>query len=577
MNAPRYFRHPQDPGQRQYEALRASFLDRLPAKLVAQRFQMTPGYVHLLRHRFRQGLLTFTFRPSDVPGARRGTPADIRARIVELRRGHSISAGQIAEIVEDEGTDLSVRTVERILREAGFPKLPRRTQLAIGQTRAHTAVPAVSSRVSLDAIEGTTLATDLAGLFVFLPFIEQLDLPGLVARAGLPGSKPIPALQYFLSFLALKLAGTERLSHTNDHNFDVGLGLFAGLNVLPKCTAMSSYAYSLDGPVIDRLQRGMVQSGHRLGLYKAKTINLDFHAVPHWGDESVLDKNWVGTRNKGIKSALTVFAQDCDSKLILYSQADIRRREADDQVLDFVAFWRRIARSVRPTLVFDSRFTSYRQLDRLDEQGIRFITLRRRGVNLIREALRLPASAWDRVTIAHEKRKFQHPLVAESRVHLRGYPTHKSLRQIIMRGNGHEKPTFLVTNDFRTLVEVIISRYARRWNIENGIAEAVKFFHLNSLSSPILVKVHFDVVLTAIADTLYYLLAQHLRGFEECDAPRIFRHFIRGKGQITVTDDEIVVRFPKRAHNPLLRSINWSDLPNRISWLGRRRLRFEWL
>jgi hypothetical protein len=146
-----------------------------------------------------------------------------------------------------------------------------------------------------------------------------------------------------------------------------------------------------------------------------------------------------------------------------------------------------------------------------------------------------------------------------------------------MRGTGHEKPTFLITNDCRTAVELIISRYARRWNVENTIAEAVKFFHLNALSSPILVKVHFDVVLTMIADTLYYLLAKRLRGFEECNAPQIFRHFIRGKGQVTVTADEIHVRYPKRAHNPLLRAVPWSKLPERVSWLGDRRLRLDWL
>ena len=145
-----------------------------------------------------------------------------------------------------------------------------------------------------------------------------------------------------------------------------------------------------------------------------------------------------------------------------------------------------------------------------------------------------------------------------------------------MRDNGHEKPTFLITNDDDSPIEVLVSRYAQRWNIENGLAEAVKFFNLNALSSPILVKVHFDVVLTMIADTLYYLLARRLRGFEECNASRIFRHFVRGKGQITVDKDEVVVLFPKRAHNPVLRAIDWTNLPDRVSWLGNRRLRFEW-
>lgn len=574
MDQAHYFRHPTSDGQRHYEVLRASFLERLSAPIVAQRFQLTPGNVRVLRHRFKKGLLTFSFRPSNVPGARRGTPAEVRARIVEMRREHGISAGQIAEILDNEEVELSVRTVERILREAGLPRLPRRTQLAIGQTRAHTTVPETSRRLAPDELDSASVSSEVAGVFLFLPFLEQMRLPEKVARLALPGSKPIPALNYFLSFLALKLAGTERLSHANDHNFDAGLGLFAGLNVLPKCTAMSTYAYSLDGAAVDRLQAATVSAGHRLGLYGSDTINLDFHAVPHWGEQSVLDKNWVGARGKGIKSALTVFAQDSTSKLILYTQADIRRSEADEQVTEFVAFWRKIAKSVSATLVFDSRFTSYCQLAKLDAQGVRFITLRRRGASLIRAAESLPASAWSRVTVDHPKRKFRRPLVHESRVRLPGYPS--PMRQIIMRDNGHEKPTFLISNDDESPIAVLVSRYARRWNVENGIAEAVKFFNLNALSSPILVKVCLDVVMTMIADTLYYLLAQRLRGFEECNAPKIFRHFIRGKGQITVAGDEIVVRFPKRAHNPILRAIDWRKLPDRATWLGNRRLRFEW-
>ena len=574
MDTERYFRHPDADGQRQYEVLRASFLERLPARIVAERFQLTAGNVRVLRHRFKKGLLTFSFRPADAPGARRGTPAEVRSRIIQMRREHAVSAGQIAEILDEDGIELNVRTVERILREAGLPKLPRRTRMAIGQTLDRTTVPEPSKKLSRRELEGRSASSDVAGIFLFIPFLEQLGIPKLFPRLGLPGSKPIPALQYALSFLALKLAGTERLSHADDHNFDEGLGLFAGLNVLPKCTAMSTYAYSLDRKTVDRLQAGVASAGHQLGLYQSPTINLDFHATPHWGDESVLDKNWVGTRGKGIKSALTVLAQDSTSKLILYSQSDLRRSEADEQIHEFVAFWKKIAKSVSPTLVFDSRFTNYRQLAKLDEQDIRFITLRRRGVTLIRRAEALPASAWSRVSIDHPKRKFRRPLVNESRVRLPGYP--REIRQIIMRGNGHEKPTFLITNDDESPIEVLVSRYAQRWNIENGIAEAVKFFSLNALSSPILVKVHFDVVLTMIADTLYYLLARRLRGFEECNAPKIFRHFIRGKGQITVAADEVVVRFPKRAHNPVIRSLDWKQLPDRVSWLGNRRLRFEW-
>ena len=88
----------------------------------------------------------------------------------------------------------------------------------------------------------------------------------------------------------------------------------------------------------------------------------------------------------------------------------------------------------------------------------------------------------------------------------------------VLAEEGFEKPAFLITNDFASDIESIVGHYARRWRVENGIAEAVKFFHLNSLSSPILTKIHFDVALTMIADTLYTMLARKLRGFEDCDA-----------------------------------------------------------
>ncbi|MCD5416016.1 transposase, partial [Candidatus Bipolaricaulota bacterium] len=113
----------------------------------------------------------------------------------------------------------------------------------------------------------------------------------------------------------------------------------------------------------------------------------------------------------------------------------------------------------------------------------------------------------------------------------------------------------------------LVGNYARRWRIENGIAEAVKFFHLNALSSPILVKVQFDLALTLIADTLYSMLAQKLRGFERCDAPKLYRDFVRGKGEIKVQGGTVTVTYPKQAHNPILRKVQWQHLPQQLPGL----------
>ena len=184
----------------------------------------------------------------------------------------------------------------------------------------------------------------------------------------------IPATSYLLSFLALKLIGTERFAHMGDHGFDAGLGLFAGLNVLPKCTAMSTYSYGLDAVHLLRLQKAFVKQANKLQLYDSSVINLDFHTVPHFGDESVLEKHWAGARNKTMKGALTLFAQDAASKLILYTAADINRDEADDQVLNFLSFWKGIRRGIKSTFVFDSKFTTYANFFALNIQGIKFIT-----------------------------------------------------------------------------------------------------------------------------------------------------------------------------------------------------------
>jgi hypothetical protein len=426
-------------------------------------------------------------------------------------------------------------------------------------------IPERSEIVSLAELDGQRLSSESVGVFLFAPFLCQLDIGGIVNSARLPGSKVIPAANYLLSFLALKLLGTERYAHVGDHAFDPVLGLFAGLNVLPKCTAMSTYSYSLDEGHIQRLQKAFIKNAFELGLYDGHFVNLDFHTVPHFGEESVLEKHWAGARGKRMKGALTLFAQDSESKLVLYTDADIKSTEADDQVLEFLSFWNSMRRGVKPTLIFDSKFTSYAKLSELNStHNVKFITLRRRGGKMVDNIDEL--EGWDKIHIPHEKRKYPNPQVHESLVTLRNYEG--EVRQIILRGNGREKPTFLITNDFDMPPELLVGNYARRWRVENGIAEAVKFFHLNALSSPILTKVQFDIALTMVADTLYTMLAKKLRGFEDCDAPKLYRHFVRGKGDIIVDGRTVNVIYPKRAHNPILRQAPWDKLPSQLPGVG---------
>lgn len=570
MRDEKFFLYPVHGWQRRYEALRASFVERLPARIVAERFGYSTQYVHLLRHMFIHEKMDFSEPIPERAPSRRRVDAETRSKICNWRE-HRLSAGEITQLLSEEGVEISVRTVERVLREEGYPKLPRRTRIKTGFTVKGAHIPSASETVTSKELRGKHFDCDAAGVFLFAPFIEWLNLPRVVQDAGLPGSKTIPALNYFLSFLALKLSGTERFAHVAERAFDQGVGLFAGLNVLPKCTAMSTYSYGLDSLHLLRFQQAFVKQASRLGLYNKEIINLDFHTVPHFGEESVLQEHWAGARNKTIKGALTLFAQDASSKLILYTAADVHRKEADDQVLAFLSFWKNAQRGIMPTLVFDSKFTTYENLSELNHQGIRFITLRRRGKDMLERLNKL--EPWKRIHIPHAKRKYPNPLVYEEIISPQKYDG--SLRQVIVRGNGHEKPAFVISNDFDAPVELLVGDYSRRWRVENVISEAVKFFNLNALSSPILVKVHFDVIMTMVADTLYSILAGKLRGFEDCDAPKIYRHFVKGKGKVAIKDDTITITYPRKAHNPILRSVPWHRYPQSISWLEGTKLQLR--
>jgi len=307
--------------------------------------------------------------------------------------------------------------------------------------------------------------------------------------------------------------------------------------------------------------------------YRLKTINLDFHSIPHWGEQSVMDTHWVPTRGKRLKGALTLFAQDCQSELFQYAQADILRSEASEQILDFVSFWKKIHGKLDSTLVFDSKLTTYEHLNTINQMGIHFITLRRRGKNLSAAVEKIPTKKWKRTHLDIPKRKYKTPLLYESMIKLDGYDS--EIRQIVMKGTGREQPSFLVTNDLDSIADSIVFRYAQRWRIENGIAEAVKFFSLNALSSSILIKVHFDVLMTMIAHALYHLLSQKLRGFEDCRSSTIFRQFINMKADILVRKNNIMVKFPRRSHNPIIKAAKFDKQAPSISWLGNRHLQFE--
>jgi len=409
-------------------------------------------------------------------------------------------------------------------------------------------------------------------LFLFVPYLATIPFDTLLDEAGLPGSKKIPAAHAIRALLALKLFGNARHSHVMSYVFDEGLALFAGLNVMPKRAFLTEYRCRIDPECSPVLMRRWHDAVSPLGLTYGTSFDLDFHTIPFHGDDALVQKHYVSKRRRRQKGMLAFLAQDAATRVFCYANGQLRQAEHNDEILQFVAYWEQRTGQVPNELIFDSKLTTYANLNRLNQRGIDFITLRRRSHKMLATIAHIPASAWRRVDLPNVSRAYRRPRVLDETVHLKDYDG--PIRQLTVADLGHEEPTLLLTNQIRRAASTLIERYAKRMVIENGIADGIDFFHMDALSSAVAMKITCDLQLTLMASSLYRLLgAQVGRGYEEAKGRHIFRDFIDAVGLITLTDYEIIVRYQKRAHNPLLIAAGFANTDVSVPWLGNKRLR----
>jgi transposase len=563
------------PRQKQYEAIRAAAFKEGTIEEVAQRFGYTSQSLKTLINRLLNGKHQL-FPDLKKGPKRRHTTSEIVKSVIQLRREKRLNSKEITEKLNLSGTSISVRTVERILADVGFPKLLRRTNKERGISKTGTLIPKRSGNLDMNKLKAFRCECQVAGIFFFLPYIIETRILDIVQQCALPKSSEIGKQQACLSMLLLKLIGNERLSHINQYNTDLGFGIFAGLNVLPKPSYMGSYSCRTSNSVLMEFQQNIIKTFRNLypDLYQGKTINLDFHSIPHFGDESEMEKVWCGTRGKALKGANTFFAQDGESDALIYTRADIKRADSSEEVKRFVDYWVKLKGIVNETLVFDSKLTRYDILYELDKDNIKFITLRTRSKKLIEETLKIPEKDWEKIYLPIPKRKYKHVKVYQSKVSL--IKGEKAIRQLIVKDHGRAEPTFIISNNEQLKTIEILTIYAKRWHIENKLSDLVKFFSLNSLSSPIMIRIHFDLLWTVIADLLYHIFAKDLRRFEKCVPQKIFKHFIDMPGQIEYDGKAFTVKIRKRATTPVLLEVEKLNQQMHVPWLEHTPLRIVW-
>lgn len=565
------------PRQRQYEALRMLAFGDKSYEEIATYFGYTAQSLRNFESLALRGKIDFFPAIKKGPKNPRISPKIIKQIISLRKKNHSIfDIHQILGIKED--TSVSPSTIQRILTNAGFGKLLRRTNIERGVNQKNVLISDRAKNLDFRKLESFKIDCPIAGVFFFIPYIIESGVIDMVKECALPESNDIGSAQAALSMLFFKLIGGERLSHIQSYDQEPALGFFAGLNVLPKSTYMTTYSCRTSDVILQELQQKVVSTFRKKypTFYQSQFINLDFHSIPHYGDESQMEKVWCGARGKTLKGANTLLAQDGTNNVILYTKADILRKNETQEIKKFVKYWKTIAGKLEETLVFDCKLTTYGVLGELDseEPKITFITLRKRNQNLLKETFQIPESDWQKVRLPIPKRKHQKFLVHENEVHLKDCL--KPFRQIIIKDHGRQKPTFVITNNKDLKLIDVLEVYAKRWHIENKISELVAFFNINALSSPIMIRIHFDLFWTVIADTLYHRLAQDLPRFEKCHAKTIFKKFINFPGQMEFDGEKFVIKIRKRAHTPILLGVDKLTKPFEIPWLNNLPLEIQW-
>lgn len=520
MDLKLFFEMPTVVAHKQYEALRMYYIDEAPAHQVAQRYGYTYRAFTSLVTTFRRKIIMnprdSIFFIENSPGRKVSAETnDAKSVIISMRKKY-YSVPEIKVALDGLGHNLSEKNIYNILSSEGFSRLPRRSKLAKQQL----------DKVQVEAEESIRLS------YVSETFKSS--------NAGI------------LMFLALKLANRRRYSSDDTWCMDRGMGLFAGLNVLPKTAWYTSYS----DRVTPEMNRSFLKKLHQLWLRHGlleDTANLDFTTIPYWGDDSHLENNWSGKRGKALASMLAVLAHDPDSGLIDYGSADVMQNDESAVVLEFLDFYREGDKNKENKLryiVFDSKFTNYENLRNLDDGQVKFITIRRRGKLLLERIDNLPATGWKTVRVECAGNKQRMLKVFDEMVFIKGYD--KEIQQITITGNGKIKPAIIITNDTDLHVEQIIRKYTRRRMVEKTISEQIDFFHLNLVSSSMVIKVDFDLTMSILAHNLYRVFANELGRYSNNTAQTMYDKFVLNGADIEIGEKAIKVLLKKKRQLPLI-------------------------
>lgn len=503
------------------------------------------------------------------------------AEVIKSYRKKNLSESEISYILKETiSVGVSPATIGRFLKEEGFERMHRRSlkkkRKAIETVKEIVLDYKNKHRGDVDLLGEHICRSFNAGVFLFAPLIENDNILSIV--------NPIPEREktkrYFLTLLALKLIEKKRRYDIKFMLEDKGLALFTGGDTLPSSSSLHSFDYGMKEAALKEMKKIYIEILKKYMDFSV--LHMDFHTTPHFGKSKEMETNHITTRGKNMKGALIFLIQDRESRIFPYSNANVKRSEASDEIKRFLDMVKPLG--IKPEwIIIDSKVTNYKNIAKIAKTGAKIVTIRYRSKKMVEEAKNI--EDWEVVRLKRTKGGYAKVRAHEKPLTRRykdddGKWKNLELREVIVTDNGREKPMFIITTDFEHSIKDIIELYPPRWLIELGIKAETKFFDLNQLASDLDIKINFDTFLTQIAHALYRLMAKNLRGYESAEPETLYKEFVQGWGRIYDYEDKIIVCLTKKRSTGSLINVpfldGFVDGGKYISWLGKK-LEFVWM
>ncbi|MCL1912992.1 MAG: hypothetical protein FWG10_03695 [Eubacteriaceae bacterium] len=549
-----YFLYPKLALHKQYLAMRDFFLDGKSAEEISKAHGYSVSSVYSLVRDFKIKMSSdgnsgeepdpFFKDPS------RGRPrlqqeAGSREIIVECRK-KNMGVPEIKSTLDAMDIKVSEKQITKVLREEGFARLPRRDgeERKAAASSAPVASMAQENPISI-GLEDDRFSTQIAGLMLFAPIIKEYGIDALIQNSPYPGMGQISNVSAILSFLALKLGGIAHFAADDSWCMDKGMGLFAGLNALPATAWLNTYASQIDRDMNIEFLKALKNALNFEGMFTG-IVSLCYTAVPYWSNNA---GSWPA---RSLSSVNSLYVYDPTSGLGCYADTTVKSRNSKvDALCEFIEFCSATPghHSIQSgCFEFNGRFTTYSNLDKMDKQGLTFITLQRKSKMLREKIARVPEFSWKPFTLHMAGGQDKVLSVYENETTLKGCDA--VLRQVAVTWDGKGMPDVIVTNNFEMDLSELIKRYSEKWLNESELGEQLDFFHLNRINSELSIDVDFDLTMTMLANNLYRLLAMKTVGNSNDSAKALFGKLIDNAGEISIGNNQVEVKMRRKKALP---------------------------